>query len=802
MTVLCLTFGAGLCIADDKALSDKDREFLGEVLKKGVPDPAGSTFVRFKMPIRSVHGGQSEVDMVGWLAKSEKDQPAAILLPWGGRWPVPEKYDKADFPVNARQLLSPATASTPMTKHEKSDVFDLLRERVRSPYPPATLACAVWAWKTGDNTLAARLLDLARGSGTNDDAMRAFHPFTDATYLAAVHAYMLRVDQEALVHLEQYARFSPANEKTPGVFKELLDELRRRQKLGTFAKERPSLPEELPTWAIEKQISFLIEALDEVDARQRMQPGDVDFSSDPTVLALIRCGDAAIPALIDCIEKDSRLTRSVHYWRDYEPSRGILSVRDAALYAAESILRESFFRPDSTGDDFTLHGNEGGKIVAERIRTYWKAYGKMPFPERMMKFLTDDKADPAVVRRAAANLADMPQGAVAVDRIKDPTIAQAMLAAMDRAMAKAEPGDAASVRQDFLGYVVKLGDKRIAPEFAKRAAQAAGLSPRLDYAAAVNRLGDPSPINNLAEDFRSGKLQVGGEIGKVLDALARAGTKPADTALWAATEKSHPLFETAKAYVLSRGEYLPLHPFCLRFLRLGLGDETPTKTTYTYEKGRLTEREDEETRTVFTGLPADLEGLPMKKGSVIGRHCDKIALTINRVVVGLPLCHPSLADQDERLAKLKADLDRYLHVMRLATEKESDAGPLDDNPVFIPDIKPLGRLATADDVAKARAVFFLGNGTKLVAMNLPATCEIKKEREEWDRVHGSQSGPFGPSGPPTYTIVQAEQDANGRIWYGLVGGHAIVKKTAEEVNVWADKSEGNTTAPASPKASR
>src|SRR5262249_47772884 len=178
-------------------------------------------------------------------------------------------------------------------------------------------------------------------------------------------------------------------------------ELKRRRQKGTFGKAPPALPKDLPRWDVKKRVAYLIEALEEVDARQGGQPGGVDLASDPRVEALIACGDAAVPALIDAFEKDERLTRSVHFWRDFSRNRTVLSVREALLTAVMSILRVRVFEPAATGDNFTARGEEGVKKTAARLRAYWKEDGGLSFDRRLMKGLTDPQADAEALRGAA-----------------------------------------------------------------------------------------------------------------------------------------------------------------------------------------------------------------------------------------------------------------------------------------------------------------------------------------------------------------------------------------------------------------
>src|SRR6185437_11798304 len=107
-----------------------------------------------------------------------------------------------------------------------------------------------------------------------------------------------------------------------------------------FLEPLPSLLADQERRAAEKgraapadRIPALIAALDEVNARQFGQPGGVDLGSDSRVQALVEVGDAAVEPLLDVLERDTRLTRSVHFWRDFSHHRSLLGVHEAAYVA-------------------------------------------------------------------------------------------------------------------------------------------------------------------------------------------------------------------------------------------------------------------------------------------------------------------------------------------------------------------------------------------------------------------------------------------------------------------------------------
>ena len=134
-----------------------------------------------------------------------------------------------------------------------------------------------------------------------------------------------------------------------------------------------------------KRIAALIADLDLVEARQWSQPGGVNLSEDPIVSALIQEGDPAVEPLLDCIDNDKRLTRSVGFGRDFFRGRTVIPVHDAARVALLSILQAGF------GD---------GTV---EIRAYWDKYRGMKLEDRWYAILNDDDAHGRWLE-AAANI--------------------------------------------------------------------------------------------------------------------------------------------------------------------------------------------------------------------------------------------------------------------------------------------------------------------------------------------------------------------------------------------------------------
>jgi hypothetical protein len=152
------------------------------------------------------------------------------------------------------------------------------------------------------------------------------------------------------------------------------------------------------------RIAALIADLDQVFAPQFGQPGGVSLGESPIVRALIEEGDEAVEPLIDDLERDTRLTRAVHFHRDFFRSRTIMGAHEAAYTALSGILKTSFFGVASTGGNLTTMGLEGRKAVADRIRAYREKNRGVSLVEQWYRTLADDIAAPGEWLQAAGNI--------------------------------------------------------------------------------------------------------------------------------------------------------------------------------------------------------------------------------------------------------------------------------------------------------------------------------------------------------------------------------------------------------------
>jgi len=815
-------------------LSSAEQKFLDGLLKNLLFDPQGAQYVRVKTTCRTVWASTGEVLREGWLVSSRDGKTATVYFTDGESIAAPSRnrIEKIDFLNQCRKRY--ADVKKPAAEGEDNQaVFRQMHRTALGQIEQPDLALAAWLYRLDQPELAAKALE--RAAEARESGNREAPPYEKEearmvrllkeelawpAFAAMVHAYMVRADAEALAHGERLMRLYPeiAKKEYPQA-ETVVAELKRRKQKGTFGKD-PSAnwPKDFDSLKPRKKIDWLIDSLEEVDARQWGQPGGVPLGMDRRVVALIEIGDAAVPALIDAVERDGRLTRSVHCWRDFARSRTVLGVREAALTAVMSILKVRVFEPASTGDNFTSRGPAGAAATAKRLRQYWKTYGGLSYDERMMKMLTNPGASFEARREAAHNLGNLGENRTltttvfsdwfgmpatkranpAVAKFNKPTVAEAILAASDADLAQYDAGphdqlydyERRRIEDSYLGPLVELGDKRIAAELVRRFKAAKAIRMRRKYASACHDLGEPGPLTQFAGEVEKGLLKLPDddrpntneddqpgtvELSGIVAALVHTETPECDRALVAMAVPTHPYHVMAVKNVLRSNErhgydenaWLA-HPFCLAILRRVLDDQSPTGATWKI-KGNVLEWTSEHGSS-SQSLPEYLMDPAGRRQQAAERKSDHVAVKLGALILGLPEYSPLLKDADTCLAKMKTVLDRYHGHFRILSPSEAEALGLHlwNTTMFVPDIRPLDHMATAEDVEKGRAVFHLDGKGKLVELKLPASAVLRQQAKR-----RQTSGVL---------VVQAEIGPDGKTTYGIIGDGDIRAAAADELS--------------------
>lgn len=789
-------------------LSPDDVKYLEDLLRECLFDPKGAIRVQVKVPSRNSRAYVWTPDWShqrdGWLVRGKEPR---VYFADGESVPAPPPARMR--PVSFLALCQRRYPADP----------DAHRDRLARSLDPddSDIAWAAWLHRLGHDDLAARALAAARARDANCDPREVLR--RDLARRAAdemLDAFCRRADADAQSHGGRLFCLYPDLTQDFPHAESILADLARRERDGTFGlTPRAGFPPWFALWDPRKKLDHLIASLDQIDEERHHELGTGPVE-DRRYAALVGLGELAVPALLDVIEKDTRLTRMAERDRG-EPTGRMITVRERAEDAVREILRVRTFDP--TGD---LPGSGQGARLA-RMRRYWETYGRLPPDERMMRILTDPRAardacveaaahvtalydrGPERWDRAGTSFARRPVNPAAT-KFQRPTAAEAILAAMDRGRSTLDDSDRdASLRAEdhYLDCLVALGDRRVAAELSRRAGEIADAHRRRLYAVAAHQLGASGAWIALVRDFERGTLALARrpdgepdpdhahrELASYLDDLDDHRGPDADRALTALADPAHPVRPVLLDAMLDHGRHSRpddvwyRHPACLTVLRRALDDTTATGRHF-YLRGDEIEE--------MTSARADRSPLPADRRDPAGwaehaeeRTCDVAAERVTDLVAGVPPRHALRRDAEPSLAALRTFLARH----RFRRLTESEVRRLDwrtSDPGYIPDIRPLGRPATAADVAAGRAVFHL-NGKGKPAADPPVWVALKGDLDA-HRSAEKEIPKVAAGTPPASDVdplavglvVQAEVGPGGKVYYGVIFRTAIRVVRADEV---------------------
>jgi hypothetical protein len=143
-------------------------------------------------------------------------------------------------------------------------------------------------------------------------------------------------------------------------------------------------------------------------------------------------------------------------------------------------------------------------------------------------------------------------------------------------------------------------------------------------------------------------------------------------------------------------------------------------------------------------------------------------------VFGLPRYDPRQQRRDESLAAIKKTFDSFVKY-RCANDIEAESLYFHPpHPVYVPDLPPLGRAATAEDVKAGKEIFHLDGRGRMAKLDLPAAASLVKPGQKVNDRRSSRR----------VMILQAEVNADGNLLYGIVGdGPGRIAKPSELTDI-------------------
>ena len=288
---------------------------------------------------------------------------------------------------------------------------------------PIDLILAAWLCRFGQEELAARALARGRSDVAADARIELRFLLAQEAFRDCVSAFACGEDGNAeadgIHFLQRYGDLkSHPNALAFGDVERLLAELSRRRRLGRLGKYADdALPAGFRDWDVPRQAAYWIGRFEDVEnplSRSQRNPRFErdDFTDDPIrgriMEALVALGEAAAPTLIEAYAAEDRVSRYMNN-PNLMTRTNLTPVRYFVLKALTKILKTRSFDPwtesKSSEEEDSEQADPNPIATAETLRCYWHAFGGMPFDERMMYLLRDDRLAPTARAEAARNLA-------------------------------------------------------------------------------------------------------------------------------------------------------------------------------------------------------------------------------------------------------------------------------------------------------------------------------------------------------------------------------------------------------------
>ncbi len=391
---------------------------MNTVFDQGFPDPRGCEYREIQVEVSGVWGRELLLAQThGWVLPASAGNTNRFAICWNGLvYRVSKLGELASLQADATNLVTPEARRFNLGLGETRSVFwtnSPPSARVLLLLRCGETGAALKNWVPNEQVLSQTL---ARTGKTPGEAAQSYDPYLEIAGdwawalfdhtlcahmrgdvpLALVAARKLTEIQskiEAEAARRGFRRPSyndSAKHETEKQYLYFLDQLPRLladlERRAREPKQKSVVETGITNISSQsKRIAALIEDLDLVQARQWGQPGMVNPAEDPIVAALIQEGDAAVGPLIDRLESDKRLTRSVGFSRDFHRDRVVIPVSSAARAALQTILRVQF-------------------RSAVEFRAYWNQNEGTKLEERWYSTLKDDRAGNGQWLQAARNI--------------------------------------------------------------------------------------------------------------------------------------------------------------------------------------------------------------------------------------------------------------------------------------------------------------------------------------------------------------------------------------------------------------
>ena len=369
-------------------------------------DPRGLEYREVELQMGSIWSGDAGTHKThAWVYKSPSDTAQVYALTWNAQvYPALWVGDLQDLNADAQLPDTVYNSLNPDITEEKysvdyrsvlSPVKIAMLLRLGMIKPAQALQKKYTAWHQIENDIGHDILNRWMGD-TYERGIMAHMRADDAT---ALHCFS---------YLDEVLKWVNSDESlAPGLKGDLeymsdvpelyADQLRR--KADPFPFHCTDFTDTSDEHS--RKIS-MIRALENIDGKMMGQPGGVMFSWLPDVTTIKKEGPAVVDFLIDCMETDKRLTRTIYFWRDFVPSRDVFSVAQVAEIIIEDLLEINY--NDILPTEKEVCENEDIQCRARVWRKYWQQNRNLPLAALRFNELNDDNQKPEVWSDAAEYL--------------------------------------------------------------------------------------------------------------------------------------------------------------------------------------------------------------------------------------------------------------------------------------------------------------------------------------------------------------------------------------------------------------
>lgn len=368
-------------------LPDTFKAAADEMFAHGMADPRGGELREVVVEGAGVDENGQPYKATGWV------MPGAEPRRFVGADGLVYRVKVLGQPVDVMEWVKPKPVSAKNSTVRRSLISAPSEGGVmwqRGVFVDSLITAAALLYRFGEPRAAATVLESSRGNGGYEERLK--EAYSGALRGRAFYRYTAGDWGGVQATTEFYAReseFLSTRRSDRGGDGEMMTVLAAEAKRRRESSRRALDTQTRAGLPVEKQVEELIWRLeDETEQTFYQEP------QGPVAKELIRIGEAAVPGLIDALEKDKRATRTISTGNGFRmmPPRIVMVAE-----LCDQILRRVLASPP-------VKRTEDWSEAAPEYRAFWNTVKRWPAEDRAYGVLEDDSAGALTWGWAAQNI--------------------------------------------------------------------------------------------------------------------------------------------------------------------------------------------------------------------------------------------------------------------------------------------------------------------------------------------------------------------------------------------------------------